>query len=830
MLNLSRRQFLKVGAAAGAVAMVSGGTLMAEDLQQGGKSVSRTTRKVRQAIPSSCFQCTTVCGIIGYVEDGRLVKIEGNPHHPNNQGKICAKGQAGVNQVYDAQRILYPLKQTKERGDKTGWKRISWDEALNEVADRLRKLRQEGRPQEFWVFPGRDRTNGYLDRFVNAYGTPNKPGRGGTCSNSKKVGFIEVWGYESNVSQVQYARYALNFGCGVMESTGVFVPGAQRAVEAVAEGRCHFVTIDPRLSNTAAKSSEWLPIKPGTDLALALAMHYVIIKENLVDPNMVKWFNYPLDQYLAHLEKEGYTPEWAEQITGIPAATITRIAREWATIKPGTLYAYKGIGTHTNGAMTAKAIMLLAALVGNLNVKGGVLYNDKPKFKYPNNPPKPKAKASPVRKVSATSKDSSTQILPRLAAGEDKIDTYMTFVHNPVYVLGDAQQYIDILKDRSKIPYFVAIDAFMSESTALADIILPDTTYLERWDPESHYPLEGVPWVAIRQAVVPPLGESKPQREILRELALRIGDGMEKYFNDHDEVSMIATNVKDCLPGFEAWGGFEKLKEVGAYTPTVMDPTVKPSQYGYAEKLIKEADLVNTFTDEKTGLVYKMKLDASGQPVLKDGKPVADGDAIGIRLADGKVYKGWKTPHKRIGLYSEKWEKAGFPPLPTWIPSETVQAAQPDELVLIQYKFPTLAHSRTSNCKWLSELTHDNPILMNPVDAQRLGLKTGDRVRVTSKVNSKEANVKVTEGIRPGVVATGWGPGHWEYGAFATAGKATTDPNGADISAALRQADPDYGRIWWKDAGTLSNWWPEIKVDPIGGAQEWATAVTIQKV
>lgn len=800
-MSINRRQFLQLGAAASAAVYLGGRTLYAKELDTGGRSVSRQG-KARQVIPSSCFQCTTVCGILGFVEDGRVVKIEGNPAHPNNRGLICAKGQAGVNQLYDAQRVLYPMKQIKERGDKTGWKRITWDEALDEVAGRLRKLRAEKRAEQLFVMPGRDRTQGYLQRFSDAFGTPNQIGRGGTCSNSKKVGFEEVYGYESHVAHITESRYALNFGCGVLESTGVFVPNAQRAIKAIATGQCRFVTFDPRLSNTAAKSSEWVPVKPGTDLAIALAMQYVIIKENLVDPKLVKWFNYPLDKYLAHLEKEGYTPQWAEKISGVPAATITRIAREWATIKPGTMYAYKGIGTHSNGAMTAKAVLLLAALVGNLNVPGGVLYNNTTKFKHPNSPPKPTKKKSVVAKSGPTSKDASTQVLVQLAEGKDKVDTYMTFVHNPVFVLGDAQKHIDILKDRKKIPYFVAIDTFFSESAALADIILPDTTYLERWDPETHYPLEAKAWVSIRQPMVKPIGESKPQRQILQELAKRIGDGMEKYFGD-DEESYVAANVKDCLPGFEAWGGFAKLKEVGAY----YNVDEKPSQFGYADKEI--TDLKDTETDEKTNLVYK----------LKDGKREAE--SLGVKLADGKVYKGWKTPHKLIGIWSQKWADAGHPGLPTWIPSVTVGDTKEGELILTQFKFPTLAHSRTSNCKWLAEITHDNPLWVHPATAAKHGLQEGDKVKVKSKVAEKVTNIRITEGIRPDTVCTGWGPGHWEYGAFATAGK--------DVSAELKKADGDYGRIWWKEAGTLSNWWPEIILDPIGGAQEWATAVTISK-
>jgi thiosulfate reductase / polysulfide reductase chain A len=818
-MELNRRNFLKLGAAAGTLAYIGGRSVVsAEELLKGGKSVSKANKQ-RQAIPSSCFQCPAICGIIGYVEDGRIVKIEGNPEHPNNRGAICAKGQAGISQAYDAQRILYPMIQTKERGDKTGWKRVSWDEALDVVAKRIKQNLDAGRPDRVFLMPGRDRSSGYLARFGDAIGTPHVISRSGTCSQSKKAGFVEAWGYDSNWNDYANSKMVLNFGHGVFESGSVFVGNTKSGIEGIIENGTYFVTVDPRLSNTAAKSSEWVPIKPGTDLAMLLAMHYVILKNNLQDADMVKWFNYPLDQYLAHLEKNGYTPKWAEEVSGVPAETIERLAKKFATHKPGCVTAYKGIGTHTNSAMTTKAVILLAALTGNLNVKGGTFYNKTASYASIPAPAKPTAKKTPALKANPLQSDANTTLFENLAAGKGEIDMMMTWVHNPVYVLGNAQAKIDIIKDRKKIPFFVAIDLFMSESTELADVILPDVSYLERNDPESHYPVAGRPWVALRQSIVPNIGEGREQCEILRSIAQKIGGDVAKYF-DLPRVEYVKKQLStDVLAGFQAWGGYDKLKQVGVYAL----PAGKFEYDGLAKKTVAEKDVEGAIFDEKSGIYYAMLKDKEGKPVEKDGKPQPDtAKALGIKLADGKIYKGWNTSHKKIGLFSEKWEKQ-FPGmgLPTWVPSETVAKARGDELILFQYKFPTLTHSRTSNCKWLSEIRHDNPILMNPVDAAKRGLKDGDRVVVTSATNQKEFNLQVTEGIMPGSVGAGWGPGHWEYGAFANAGEGVT--------ADLVKADPDYARIWWKDKGTNPNWLPAPITDPIGGSQEWATAVTITK-
>ncbi|MDF2627575.1 MAG: twin-arginine translocation pathway signal [Symbiobacteriaceae bacterium] len=818
-MNLSRRNFLQLGAAAGALAYVSGSSVVsAAELAQGGKSVSKT-KKERKAIPSSCFQCPAICGIIAYVEDGRVVKIEGNPNHPNNQGAICAKGQAGMSQAYDPQRILYPMIQTKERGDKTGWKRVSWDEALKAVADRIKKNMDEKRPDKVFIMPGRDRSAGYLARFANAIGTPHVISRSGTCSQSKKTGFNEAWGYDSNWNDYAHAKMVLNFGHGILESGSVFVGNTKALTKGIAENGTQLVTIDPRFSHTAAKSAEWVPVKPGTDLAMILAMHYVILKNKLQDPAMEKWFNYPLDKYLAHLEKYGYTPAWAEKISGVPAATIERLAKQWATTKPGCVTAYKGVGGHTNGAMTTKAIIILAALVGNLNVKGGTFYNKTASYKNPAGPPAPTAKKTAALKANPLQAEANSTLFEKWDAGVGEVDMIMTWVHNPVYVLGNVEKKIAILKDRKKIPFFVAIDLFMSESTSLADLILPDVSYLERNDPESHYPTSGKPWVALRQNVMPnKIGEGMEQCEILRALAQKIGPDVAKWF-DLSRVDYVKAQVKDSLPGFEAWGGYEKLKTEGVYAQQVD----KFEYDGLASKTVKDEDLKDSVFDGKTGIHYAPKKDKDGKVEMKDGQPVADTTkALGVKLADGKVYKGWNTAHKKIGLYSDKWEKQ-FPGmgLPMWEPSATVAQAKEDELICFQYKFATLTHSRTSNCKWLSELRHDNPVLMNPKDATRLGLKDGDTAQLKSMANARPFTVKVTEGIVPGTCAVGWGPGHWEYGAMANAGEGVTEE--------MKKADPDYGRIWWTKKGTNVNWLVGPVTDPIGGNQEWAWPVKVTK-
>ncbi|MEK7814140.1 MAG: molybdopterin-dependent oxidoreductase, partial [Candidatus Desantisbacteria bacterium] len=195
-MEITRRSFLKVGAAASALAATS--DVWAMELKEGGTDVSIVDKTKwgkgakRKAIPTTCLQCNIEDGLLAYVENGRIVKIEGNPKHPGTNGKICAKGQAGINTVYSPDRILYPLKRVGARGEGK-WKRITWDEALNEMAEKIKAARAED-PNSVMFHYGRDRTGGYTKRFMSAIGSDTMGNHTSTCESSKKVGMEPTWG------------------------------------------------------------------------------------------------------------------------------------------------------------------------------------------------------------------------------------------------------------------------------------------------------------------------------------------------------------------------------------------------------------------------------------------------------------------------------------------------------------------------------------------------------------------------------------------------------------------------------------------------------------
>jgi len=823
MVELTRRSFLKLGSATAGVIAVTGGMKAlanADELTKGGKDYNNKTKKERTAIPSTCHQCVSTCGIIGYVENSRLVKIEGNPEHPNNRGTICAKGQAGVNQVYDPDRILYPMKSAGKRGEGK-WKRISWEEAYSEIAQKMKAIRQSGHPEEFVFHYGRNRTNGFTDRFCNAFGTPSVFNHTAICEASKQVAQDFMWGKTIDVNDAANTKYMLNFGCNVYEAHVVHSSFVQRVIEGRVNNGAKLVTFDVRMSNTAGRSDEWFALKPGTDGIVALAMANVIMQEGLYDEKFItEWTNVTVDQLKNHLKQ--YTPEMAEKESGIPAKDIIRIAKEFGTSKPATTISYRGVSGHHNGFMNERCIVLLNAITGNVDVKGGYVLpqtgqaKDEPDPK----PDKPKAKSGIKeywkKEYPEASHGLSQTVLPLIKEGVQKIGLYMTYWYNPVYSNPQSKLQEEVLKDENLIPFFVAIDAYMSEATALADIILPESSYLERWDPEANTSYSIIPWISIRQPIIKPLGESKSIREIFMELAKRIGGGMETYF-DYGSVEDYIKAAFKKNKGFEEDGGLEMLKKVGAW----YDKSKKPGYKSYLKEL-KPEDLVGTNVDEK-GYIFKEKQD--GDKIVKE--------VIGI-VKNGKSLKGFPIgTHKESPLfeiYSKTLEEHGIPGLPSYIPIPEHQSMKEDELILTTFKVAVHTQSRTANCKWLKEISHSNPLWIHPETAAKRGINNGDEVIVTSGVTSAKTKAHVTEGINPKVVAFSMGAGHWAYGRMASKA-AKFDSKGAGKDVNLKLADPDTELIWWKDNGVHLNALVPVKSDPIGGSQAWMdTVVTVKRV
>ena len=289
----------------------------------------RNKYKDVETVPGMCQLCSTVCGITGYVKDGRLIKIEGNPNDPNSRGHLCARGQAGLNHLYHPERLLYPLKRVGKRGEGK-WKRITWDEALDEIAAKLKAVRESGKPEEFAFHQGRQRSKDALKRFLDAFGTKTQLSHRALCSGNRRAANLTyLWESDWDLNDVEHSKYILNFGSNAFEAHQGHIPFANRIQNGRFKNGAKLVTFDVRLSNTAGGSDEWFAPFPGTDGAIALAMCHTIMAEDLHDAEFINaWTNITVEELRAHLAE--YTPAWAEKISGMPAADIRRIAIEFA--------------------------------------------------------------------------------------------------------------------------------------------------------------------------------------------------------------------------------------------------------------------------------------------------------------------------------------------------------------------------------------------------------------------------------------------------------------------------------------------------------------------
>ena len=548
--QMNRRRFLKL-TSTGIVSTIvlNEFTPLFAEMKSSGKNVSLLTKNFRKGIPSFCNLCPAQCGIIGFVDQKNwLAGIQGNPHHPNNRGKICSRGIAGMNLVHDPERQLSPLKRMGKRGAGK-WKKISWDEALSEVSSKLNQSRNNGKSSQI-VFNAEDRyLTGLNRRFIKALGNPTIVPSTNFGDSNKSFAQKLTWGENYEIPDIENCDYILMFGVNPFESHPFFVSISQRLVDARMNNGAKLVTIDPRMSNTAGRSDEWLPIKPGTDGIVTLAIANVIMQENLHDRNFLNnWTNISTSELRNYLSQ--FTTKKAEKVSTIPAEKIIRIAKEFASKNFSVAISGSGISKRSNGVQNERCVMLLNAIVGNIDKKGG--------FCLPNK--------FEIEDFSADSnlQFESIEFYDKVANNKIKVDSYISVLSNPAYETPESEQVIETLKDENKIPFLLVIDHVMSETGMLADIFLPAATHLESWDVSFAASFDFVPQVTLAQPVIPALGDSLPLHDIWLDLAKKIGGEVAEDLNYKNAERYFYQTVSK-IPGFNSDRDFKKLKKVGTW-------------------------------------------------------------------------------------------------------------------------------------------------------------------------------------------------------------------------------------------------------------------------
>ena len=702
---LTRREFLKLTGAAGAATILGGG------LTAFAPAPAYAAPEEDSFLYGACGVCSMGCAFIAHLRNGRIVRLRGNPRDQIAQGKLCVRGYSGIRLLYDPDRLKYPMKRTnpeKGVGVDPGWVKITWDEAFDLIAQQFNRVREQYGPQAIMVIA---RPQTWQKHFAYAIGTPNLISHNNTCYSTHEVvwramvtGTGRTW-----TADYEEAKYILAFGWdGVGKSKNHW----GRAINVARANGAKIVVFDPRLSITAAKADEWIPIKPGTDLAVLLAMIRTIINEELYDKEFVANYTSGFEQLREAVQE--YTPEWAANISEVPAETIVRIAREFATTKPAVVAHHKrdaGGPNYTNSWRTAQCFIIMDALVGSIDRPGGHILDRKPKFPGLRDvwefPPYPESIRGPridgleqFPVLLPTNKGSfSTLAEGILSQNPYPVKAALVWKHN-VLAFPNPPRLVEALKT---LDFIAVSDILPSEMVQMADVVLPDNTFYESSGLVVREYHAMYPQVALCEAL-PALYDTR-------------------------SFSNIAINLL-------------KKMGLGDYVPE-----------GMSGKAFMEAQLAALETTVEA-------IRGAGGLWGKE-KPFTPKTEFG-------------TPSKKIELYSTVLEKNGYDPVPRWEPPRTVLSEQYPFYLLVWRK-PWERMSQSQNDPILAEFCPENCATIHPELARKVGVGEGDYVWVESPVNKIKVRVHLSEGIRPDCVAVDHGFGHWSPGLSVAYGKGSNE-------------------------------------------------------
>jgi anaerobic selenocysteine-containing dehydrogenase len=505
---------------------------------------------------STCTLCPGGCGLSVRKIDDRAIKIEGIKDHPINDGGVCILGLSGLQLLYGPTRIQAPLKRAGKRGQGQ-WTPISWEQAVAEVAAKLGELRTQGRPQALACIAPRDTGTvpQLLSRFMTAFGSPNFF-RMPSIADAYESALYLTQGVVGSVGvDVAHADFILSFGSGILDGYGSPVHMFQ-AHSRLKEARGTLVQIEPRLSNTAAKADAWLAIKPGSEVDLALAMAHVIIARQAMNKSFVADSVEGFEAF-ARMVQERYAPEKAAAKTGIDAAVIVETALKFAAAeKPLALYG-KGKGQIPGSLKEALAVHLLNALVGNINKPGGV--QAVAAYDYINwldvETDAVAAAGLQTARLDGAGTDKfphARYLLNRLAEAADGIQALLVAEANPCHSLSGCKA---VQAAFDKIPFVVSFSSFMDETAMQADLILPNHTYLERYE---DIPVSGAGLtqavVGLCRPVVAPLYQTRHLGDTILHIAKTLKGSVANSFPWPDYLTCLKTTLGDRWSALVAQG------------------------------------------------------------------------------------------------------------------------------------------------------------------------------------------------------------------------------------------------------------------------------------
>ncbi|MFO8032226.1 MAG: molybdopterin-dependent oxidoreductase [Desulfohalobiaceae bacterium] len=651
-----------------------------------------------EEVYSLCFMCTARCPIQVSVENGQVHFIKGNPHVPAMAGSLCSRGVAGKALVNDDQRLQTPLIRSGPRGSGQ-WRKASWEEALDYAAQGLQKVIEKHGGKSI-VLGERAQLSTHVSKtLLKALGSPNYFSHDALCKGSINTACRSLFGYTDGQMNMDYsqAKQLIFYGRNMFEA--IAVKPLNQVMEALDKG-AKLTYIDPRASVTATKAHRFWMIRPGTDLALNYALIQVLLKEKLYHKEFVqRWVS-----GLSRLEEfiQPYTPEWAEQETGIPASEIQDFAREVSQDKPHVIFHFGYRGAHNkNEIHLRRSIMILNTLLGSIETPGGYFFkkgpgeaDGKPARKLTEQD-LPKVEAQRFDKVGSQEfplpdpNHGVGQMLPQAILNQDPypIKALIAYRFDPIMSIPDSKTTKQALDE---LDIIITIDINHSDIAWYSDVILPESTYLERMDcvQQANGPK---PQIFLRQQAVPPRFDTWSGPMILKGLADRLGIG--KYFP------------------------YESTEELVRWQ---LEPTGYSLQDFQAKGFVSYTDK-KIFWDRQNGLKFK-------------------------------------TPSGKIELVSSLLEDAGFESFPAYQSPDSPQENNRFRLIVGRCAHHT--HVSTQNNPYLNQLVPENEAWINSAKAAKLGIKSGDMVQISSSRGSGVIKARVTDFIHPEAVFLLHGFGH----------------------------------------------------------------------
>jgi len=734
--RMNRRKFLGLSSAAVAAATFSPGLRALKAAPDQESTVpSPIPEGKREDIASNCAMCVNKCGIRAEVVNGKLRKINPNPVHVKSRGMLCAKGNAGAALPYSPDRLKNPLLRTGKRGEGK-WKEISWDEAFKHVAENLAALKEKYKNRSSVAFAS---TEGLQEEFyyyiISAFGSLNTVRHPTLCLSTNIQGWSSVFGVYPD-ADLRNAEFVVMLGSDRAQS--LITPDSVDFQRFKPKGQT-LVYLDPRFTETAAKADKWFAVKPRTDMAFILAMMYVIIEEELYDAEFIDTYTHGFDRLVAHIRKNGYTPEWAEGKCEIPADEIRWAAREFARHAPkSVIYPGRRSSFYSHEVYFRQTCAILTALCGCWDTEGGVvpksrisLASHTPLFPFFYDVKErvdteavgivkkvvPSAVQCPLigtglpeDSCAFLSERDGSWITFREAILNDEpypVRGFFVFKQNPVQSVPNTAK---TLKMMEKMEFICVIDQQMSDTAWYADLVLPHSTYLESWDPCEV--LSGIwPVVVARQPVIEPL------------------------FNTRTMFEIAGGVIREMLKIPSLWDDVEP-EAVEDFKKTVVEEVLdRPIQDYIKHQLSNHPGAYETIL--KHGVFSLSDQPQYGSTRDKDFR--------------------FKTKTGKIEFYNERYNDKGLDPMPSYC--EPAEPQKEDEYRFLVGRTAWNTHTSTQNIPHLWEIQKENSVWINTKEARKLNIADGDMVKVTSKVGEQALRAYVTEKIRPDCVyyVNGWG-------------------------------------------------------------------------